>query len=322
MLPCPYYSGDVVKRCLERNTAELVRRIEDGLGKFSAGPLGGIVQPVRNVVPVEGQNGMLLSMSALSATDGVLATKVVTFFPGNAPPNPRIQGLVLLMDARTGSLKAVMDAAYITAYRTAAASAVATKHLAVPNPKILAVLGAGVQADSHIRVLSSVFDLKEIRVWNYREASGVRLVDELGAAGIRARFVASVREAVRDADVIVTATSSATPVLCADWLTKGCHINAVGAPRPDWQELSSELMLGSVVYVDSREAALCESGDILKSGAEIYAEIGEVVLGSKENRRQETTVFKSLGIAIEDAIATDLIHRHLTAEDTLNPGRH
>ncbi|CAN8005481.1 unnamed protein product [Ixodes hexagonus] len=318
MLPCPYLSAEVVKQCLEGNITELVCKLEDGLRRFSLGPRGGIVQPVRNIVPLQNQNGqvvMLLSMSAHSIDDGVLATKVVTYIPGNKPPRPTIQGSVLLFDAETGSLKCMMDAVEITAYRTASVSAVATKYLATENPKILAVFGSGTQAKSHIVVFSAIFNFQEIRIWNHREESALSLAGDLMAKhGIRARCVASAAEAARDADVIVTATSSPKPVLHADWLKKGAHVNAVGAPRLDWQELSSDVMLKSVVYVDSVEGAMAESGDIVQSGAEVYAEIGEAVLGTKENRRNETTVFKSLGMAIEDALAAELVYRHAVTE--------
>lgn len=315
MLPYPYLSADVVRRCLQRNILELVRTLEDGLRRFSLGPQGGIVQPVRNTIGLQNQNGMLLSMSAHSIDDGILATKVVTYLPENKPPLPTIQGNVLLFDAHTGSLKCMMDAVEMTAYRTAAASAVATKYLATENPKILAVFGSGTQAKSHIVVLSKMFDFQEIRIWNHREESALSLVGELMTSHeIRTRFVASAAEAARDADVIVTATSSPKPVLQADWLKEGAHVNAVGAPRLDWQELSSDVMLKSVVYVDSVEGALSESGDIVQSGARIYAEIGEVVLGTKENHRNEMTVFKSLGMAIEDALAAELVYRHAVTE--------
>ncbi|KAH7954712.1 hypothetical protein HPB49_021107 [Dermacentor silvarum] len=145
-----------------------------------------------------------------------------------------------------------------------------------------------------------------VRIWNHRESSATSLVQELAAHGISARYEASAEDAVRDADVVVTATSSPKPVLQAGWLKKGAHVNAVGAPRPDWQELSEELMRQAVVYVDSTEGARTESGDVIISG------IGEVVLGTKENRRSDTTVFKSLGMAMEDVLAADLVYRHLT----------
>ncbi|XP_072143604.1 ketimine reductase mu-crystallin isoform X2 [Dermacentor andersoni] len=278
MFPCAYFVASQVKRCLENNIPELVRVLEEGFRHLALGPEGGIVQPQRHIVPVKDASGELLSMPAYIASGEALATKVVTSYPNNRSPLPSIQGVVLLFHAGTGALKCVMDAIEITAYRTAAASAVATK----------------------------------VRIWNHRESSAASLVQELAAHGISARYEASAEDAVRDADVVVTATSSPKPVLQAGWLKKGAHVNAVGAPRPDWQELSEELMRQAVVYVDSTEGARTESGDVIISGADIFAEIGEVVLGAKENRRSDTTVFKSLGMAMEDVLAADLVYRHLS----------
>lgn len=250
-------------------------------------------------------------MPAYIASGQSLATKVITNYPNNRWPIPSVQGVVLLFHADTGALKCIMDAKEITAYRTAAASAVATKYLASESPKILAVLGAGTQAKSHILVMTTMFRFEQVRIWNHRESSAMSLVQELAALGISVRYEASAEGAVRDSDVVVTATSSPKPVLEAGWLKKGAHVNAVGAPHPDRQELTVELMRQAVVYVDSTEGARTESGDVIISGAPIYAEIGEVVLGTKENRRSDTTVFKSLGMAMEDVLAADLVYRHL-----------
>lgn len=315
MFPCPYFGAAQVKGCLDKNIPELVRVLEEGFRNFSSGPEGGVIQPVRNTVPVDGHNGSLLSMPAYSAHGDTLATKVITCYPDNSTL-PSIQGVVLLFHAASGALKCVMDAVEITAYRTAAASAVATKYLASKNPKILAVLGAGTQAKVHVVVLTRMFHFEQVRIWNHRATSATSLVRDLAALGIAARYEPSPEKAVRDADVIVTATSSPTPILQADWLKKGAHVNAVGAHRPDWRELSGELMRQSVVYVDSAEAARVESGDVILSGAEVFAEIGQVVLGTKENRRADTTVFKSLGMALEDVLAADLVFRHLAGGET------
>ncbi|XP_065309496.1 ketimine reductase mu-crystallin-like isoform X2 [Dermacentor albipictus] len=312
MFPFHYYTASQVKQCLESNILELVDTLEQGFRNMSLGPFGGVVQPGRNVVPVRDRNGILVSMSAYSAAGDALATRVVTFYPDNPTSAlPIVQGVVLLFHAGTGSVKCVMDAKEITAYRTAAASAVATKYLANEKPKILAVMGAGTQAKSHIVVLSKVFKFDEIRVWNHREHSAMSLVHGLAECGLKLQYVSSPRDAVHNADVVVTATASPTPILQSEWLKTGVHVNAVGAPRPDWQELSEELMRKAVVYVDSSDWARTESGDIVLSGAEIFGEIGDVVLGTKENKRAETTVFKSLGVAIEDVLTADLVYRRL-----------
>jgi ornithine cyclodeaminase/alanine dehydrogenase-like protein (mu-crystallin family) len=187
--------------------------------------------------------------------------------------------------------------------RTAAVSAAATKLLASPDAKVLAILGSGVQARSHVEAMRLVRQFEEIRVWSPRLEHAKRFAQEVGATAT------SAEEAVRDADVIVTVTSSKTPVLKGDWLKLGCHVNAIGACRPDWRELDDAAMKGSVVFVDSREGATQESGDVILSGAKIYAELGEALAGKLPLRANETTIFKSLGMAVEDIAAAMLVYR-------------
>jgi ornithine cyclodeaminase/alanine dehydrogenase-like protein (mu-crystallin family) len=200
-----------------------------------------------------------------------------------------------------------MDGRLITEMRTAAVSAVATKLLAPPNAKALAILGSGVQARSHVEALRLVRRFEEIRVWSPTHEHAKQFAQEIGATAMPAE------EAVRDADVIVTVTSSKTPVLKGDWLKPGCHVNAIGACRPDWRELDDGAIQKNVLFVDSREGALKESGDVILSRAKIYSELGEA-LGSKVPlRRNETTIFKSLGMAVEDIAAAILVYRSATA---------
>jgi ornithine cyclodeaminase/alanine dehydrogenase-like protein (mu-crystallin family) len=186
--------------------------------------------------------------------------------------------------------------------RTAAVSAAATKLLAPRDAKILAILGSGVQARSHVEALRPVRNFEEIRVWSQMPAHAERFAKEVGAKAV------SAEEAVRDADVVVTATNSKTPVLKGSWLKPACHVNAVGACRPDWRELDDEAT-SNVVFVDSREAAMKESGDVILSGAMIYAELGEALAGKVPSRPNETTIFKSLGMAVEDIAAALLVYR-------------
>jgi len=196
-----------------------------------------------------------------------------------------------------------MDGRLITEMRTAAASAAATKLLASPNAKILAILGSGVQACSHVEALRLVRQFEEIRVWSPTLEHAKRFAQEIGASAM------SAEEAVSDADVIVTVTNSKTPVLKGDWLKAGCHVNAIGACRPDWRELDDEAMQKNVVFVDSREGALRESGDVILSGATIYAELGEVLAAKVAALANEITIFKSLGMAVEDIAAATLVYR-------------
>ena len=205
-----------------------------------------------------------------------------------------------------------MDGRLITEMRTAAASAAGTKLLASPDAKVLAILGSGVQARSHVEALRLVRPFEEIRVWSPTLEHAKRFAEEIGATAM------SPEEAVRGADVIVTVTSSKTPVLKGDWLKVGCHVNAIGACRPDWRELDDEAMQKNVVFVDSREGAMRESGDVILSGAKIYAELGEALAGKIPARANETTIFKSLGMAVEDIAAGTLVYHSYLGLSAVN----
>jgi ornithine cyclodeaminase/alanine dehydrogenase-like protein (mu-crystallin family) len=195
-----------------------------------------------------------------------------------------------------------MDGRLITEMRTAAVSAAATKLLAAADAKTLAILGTGVQARSHVEALRLVRPFEEIRVWSPTNRHAQRFAQEVDGKPM------SAENAMRGADVIVTATSSKTPVLKGEWLKPGCHVNAVGACRPDWRELDDTAMT-NVVFVDSRAGALKESGDVILSRAKIYAELGEALAGKIPSRANETTIFKSLGMAVEDIAAAMLVYR-------------
>jgi len=278
--------------------ADLIPAMEKALIDFSAGK---VTQPVRSVINIDPPGGFLGLMPALTP-DG-LGLKAVTFYPSNAERGiPTHMATIFLVDPETGTPLAVMDGRLITEMRTAAVSAAATKLLASPDAKVLAILGSGVQAHSHAEALQLVKKFEEIRVWNGTMAHAEHFAKEHGAKSM------SAEEAVRDADVVVTATNSKTPVLKGSWLKPGCHVNAVGACRPDWRELDDEA-ISNVLFVDSREAAMKESGDVILSGAKIYAELGEVLAGKVPSRTNEITIFKSLGMAVEDIAASLLVYR-------------
>lgn len=279
---------------------ELIPAMEKALIDFSRGT---VTQPVRSIITIDPPGGFLGLMPALTP-DG-LGLKAVTFYPSNAERGiPTHMATIFLVDAQTGAPLAIMDGRLITEMRTAAVSAAATKLLASPDAKILAILGSGVQARSHVNGLRLVRQFEEIRAWSPTFEHAKRFAQEIDATA-----TSSAEEAVRNADVIVTVTSSKTPVLKGDWLKPGCHVNAIGACRPDWRELDDEAMHNSVVFVDSREGALKESGDVILSGARIYAELGEVFAGKVPPRANEATVFKSLGMAVEDIAAATLVYR-------------
>ncbi|HKA55389.1 MAG TPA: ornithine cyclodeaminase family protein [Candidatus Binatia bacterium] len=277
---------------------ELIPAMERALIAFSAGE---VVQPVRSSITVDPPGGFFFLMPALAEGLGV---KIVTLYPANAERGlPTHMATILLMDPQTGAPLAVMDGRLITEMRTAAVSAAATRLLASPHARVLAVLGSGVQAHSHVEALRLVRDFAEVRVWSRTPTHARRFAEEVGA-----QPAGSAEEAVRGADVIVTATGAQTPILRGAWLKPGAHVNAVGAPRPDWRELDDEVMR-QVLFVDSRAGAAQESGDVILSGAKVYAEIGEALAGKVPARAEETTVFKSLGMAVEDITAATLVYR-------------
>ncbi len=286
--------------------ADLIPAMEKALIEFSAGK---VTQPVRSVINVDPPGGFLGLMPAHTA-DG-LGLKAVTFYPSNAERGiPTHMATIFLVDPETGTPLAVMDGRLITEMRTAAVSAAATKLLASPDAKILAILGSGVQARSHVEALRLVRQFQEIRVWSPTKEHAEQFAKEIGATPT------SAEQAVRGADVVVTATSSKIPVVKGAWLKPGCHVNAIGACRPDWRELDDAALKGSVVFVDSSEGAMKESGDVILSGAEIYAELGEVLAGKVPSQANETTIFKSLGMAAEDIAAAMLVYRKSISEPT------
>ena len=292
--------------------ADLIPAMEKALIDFSAGK---VTQPVRQVIPVDPPGGFYGMMPALTP-DG-LGQKIVTFYPPNAEKGIATHmALIVLNDPRTGEPLAVIDGRLITEMRTAAVSAAATKLLASPDARILAILGSGVQASSHVEALRLVRQFEEIRIWSQNKSHAESFAKEIGAKAMPAE------EAVRGAEVIVTVTNSKMSILRGAWLKRGCHVNAIGACRPDWRELDDDVMR-NVVFVDSREAAMKESGDVILSRAKIYAELGEALAGSPQDesvplagkipaRADETTIFKSLGMAVEDIAAALLVYRSAT----------
>lgn len=273
---------------------DLIPAMEKALIEFSSGK---VVQPVRQMLSVEGHRGHFGVMPAIGHAMGV---KLVTFYPFNAERGLHTHhAMIVLFRPESGEPLAVMDGRLITEMRTAAVSAAATKALAAPDAKILAILGSGVQARSHVDALCRVREIEQIRVWGRTPENARRFAEEVGGEPM------SAEAAVRGADVVVTATSSTEPVLRGAWLKTGAHVNAIGWAGPEGRELDAEAM-DNVVVVDSREAVLRECGDVLLAKAEIHAELGEVLAGVKQIEPQATTVFESVGLAVEDIAAAKL----------------
>lgn len=291
---------------------DLIRAMESALTAFSSGH---VVQPLRSWLTVEEGSRYLGVMPA--ATNDAMGLKLVSFYPRNAGTAvPTVMAMVLLMRPDTGEPIAFMDGNVLTAMRTAAVSAAVTKHLASPDSRVLALLGSGVAAKAHLEALSHVRKFDEVRVWSRTREHAERFAARHGAK------VMTAEAAVRGADVIVTATPAREPILQGAWLKTGAHVNAIGAPMPTWRELDDDAM-HKVVVVESREAVLHESGDVILSNARIYAEVGELFAGSKPSPVSETTVFKSVGIAVEDVAAAKLVFEVMSKKDgsALRTGR-
>jgi alanine dehydrogenase len=281
---------------------ELIAAMRNAMRDLSSGK---VVQPLRTIVPVTDHAGFF---GVMPAYGGALGAKLVTFFPDNHGI-PTHHAMILLFRPETGEPLVTMDGRLITEMRTAAVSAVATDLLARREVAILGILGSGVQAQSHLEALRIVRQFREVRVWSPRNAGKFSRQHNVIAAD-------SAEAAVRGADVIVVATSATTPLLKGEWLSPGVHINAVGATRPNWRELDDEVLRRSRIYVESREAASKESGDVIAAGG-IFAELGEVIAGSKPGRQSddEITLYKSVGVAIEDVVAANLVYQHAIGRD-------
>ena len=274
----------------------LIPAMERALAEFSS---GGVLQPVRTMLTIEEGRRYLGIMPAVAAD--AMGLKLVSFYPGNAGTGlPTHMAMVLLYRPDTGEPLAVMDGRLITEMRTAAVSAAATDRLASSDAHVLALLGSGVQAQAHLEALRQVRAIDEVRVWSRTPGHASRFAEAHGAAAMDAEA------AVRGADIVVTATNAREPILKGAWLKAGAHVNAVGSPRPDWRELDDAAM-ENLLFVDSREAVLQESGDVILSKAAIHAEIGEIFAGTIPAPAAQTTVFKSVGIAAEDIAAARLV---------------
>ena len=284
---------------------ELIPAMAGAMRELSAGQ---VEQPLRLVLPVKEHGGFFGAMPA--AGGGALGAKLVTFYPNNQGL-PTHHAMIVLFRPETGEPLVTMDGRLITEMRTAAVSAVATDLLARRDVEVLAILGSGVQAQSHLEALRIVRQFREVRVWSPRNAGEF-------AKKFNVEPADSAEEAVRGADVIVVATSATTPILRGDWLAPGVHINAVGATRPNWRELDDEVLRRSRIFVESRNAASQESGDIIAAG-KIFAELGEVIAGTKPGRetRDDITLYKSVGVAIEDVVAANLVFQRALARESI-----
>jgi ornithine cyclodeaminase len=292
---------------------------------LSALARGEATLPLRTVFLIP--DGAFAVMPAALANPSTVGAKIITVLPKNHGTEfDSHQGAVLLFDTTNGSLLSVMDATSITTIRTAAVSGVATRALAKKDAKTLAILGAGVQGHSHLDAMFAVRKFEDVRIWSRNEKNAQTLADiARDKFGAKASVAASAKDAVSGADVICTTTSATEPVLLGEWLSPGAHVNAVGTSQPHARELDSAVVVRSKLYVDRRESALKEPGDIitpLKNGEitpdHIVGEIGEVLIGKAPGRANDSdvTLFKSLGLAIEDLASAHFLYAEAVRTNT------
>jgi ornithine cyclodeaminase len=284
---------------------------------------GEAILPLRPIMWLPERVGALGLMPGYLGDIQAMGVKVVSVFPGNhGTEYDSHQGTVLLFETEHGRLLAMMDATEITAIRTAATSGVATRLLARGEANDLALLGSGVQAKSHLAAMLAVRDIQRVRVWSLN-ADHARHFAQAQAKkhGINVEVSGSVAEAVAGADIICTTTAAPEPILHGDWLEPGVHINAVGSSVAFARELDTGAMVKSRLYVDRRESTVNEAGDFLfpqKEGAidesHIVGEIGEILMGKVAGRQtdSEITLFKSLGLAVEDVASAYHIYKKAT----------
>lgn len=296
---------------------ELISSLEKAHVQYSSGKA---VMPVRLVVPLPQIQGRITSMPGFLNEDKSLGMKVVTYFQENPKRNlPAILATIMLFSVETGKMIAVMDGSYVTAIRTACASAMATKALANAETPVLGILGAGVQARAHIQALTHVRKIQRIKIYSPSGTSATRIKQDLEPiVKIAIDVAGSAEEAVRSADLLVTSSTAKEPIVKNHWLKAGVHINAVGSHRPDDREIDAATVARAKIVVDSREAIMAECGDILLAIKEkaidenhVYGEIGEILAGVKAGRSSagEVTLYKSVGIAIQDVATANLVYR-------------
>jgi thiomorpholine-carboxylate dehydrogenase len=292
-----HLDDEAVRRLLRLE--DLLAGMRRALMDLSAGR---VLQPLRLVMDLPGGQDFLMVKPAL--TTDALITKLITLRQANAARGlPSMLATLVLMEPATGKTLAVMEATWLTELRTAAVSAVAADALTPPGPKVLALLGSGALARSHALALRAVRPIREVRIWSRSAENVARCARDVNGVAC-----ASAEEAVRGADIVCTVTSASEPVLKGAWLKPGAFVAAVGAPRPTWRELDDEAMR-NVLVADSREAAEKESGDVILSGANVTAELGEILAGSQPAPpRGATVIFKALGQAVEDAVAARLVY--------------
>jgi len=321
---------------LTRRDVEQVLTIEDAIAAVEAGFVqlarGAVTMPQRSAIKIPGEGGLHLTMPALvsggeaaaEAAGAALAVKVVTVFPGNPSRFglPTTIGTLLLNDPRSGQLLAIMDAGYLTAMRTGAASGVATRHLAPATARTVGIFGAGVQARAQLLAVCAVRSIAHILVCDPQQETRDRFAAEMAARLLIAVQPTEEASVCAASDIVITASSSKTPVFDGSRLRPGTHINCVGSHSPDARELDSETVRRSRIVCDQIAARLAEDGDFMlpiREGvvgeSHFQLSLGEVVAGLQPGRRspEEITLFKSGGLAVQDAVTAAKVYERARA---------
>ncbi|MCJ7614339.1 alanine dehydrogenase [Candidatus Bathyarchaeota archaeon] len=288
--------------------------------------LGHTQMPPKQYLFMKKYDGDLRIMPAYLEESDVVAVKVVNCHPENRKYGlPTVMATITLIDPRTGAPEAIMGGTWITALRTGAAGALAAKYLANPSPKTVGFVGAGIQARTQLIGLQTVFrTIEEVRVWDLNEKSALKYAEELSMKYSQASIcsVKSIRKAVQDVDIIVTATPSRKPLVSADWVDEGTHINCIGADAPGKQELDPAILVKSKIVIDDWDQS-CHGGEInvpLAEGiikkSDVWGDICEIVAGLKAGRTssKEITVFTSTGLAIQDAATANIAYQKALKE--------
>ena len=316
-------SSDDVRKALPMR--EAISGMKRAFSRLSSGM---VEMPLRSRVPVTEQDGILLTMPAALPEDGELAVKLVTVFGKNPSRGlPLIHAAVIALDINNGQIKALMDGEVLTTVRTGAGVGAATDILAREDASTVGIIGSSKLAQSQMEAVCTVRNIKQVRVFSPNPEHAHQCADIMSGKGpvpddIRA--VQSSQKAVKNADIVCTATTSTTPVIAFKNLKKGVHINAVGAFKPEMQEIDSETIVNSLVVADSRESVLAEAGDLvipinrgLITENHVHAEIGELNNGTKTGRTSDDqiTLFKSCGVAVQDAVSASIVIKNSESQN-------
>ena len=311
-----------------RNALPMKEAISGMKRAFSCLSSGQVEMPIRSRVPITEQDGVLLTMPAALPEDGELAVKLVTVFGKNPGRGfPLIHAVVIALDINNGRIKALMDGEVLTAVRTGAAVGAATDLLALKDASSVGIIGSSKLAQSLMEAVCTVRSIEQVRVFSPNPEHAQKCAEEMSGNGPvpnNVRAVPSSKNAIKDADIVCTATTSNTPVIAFENLKQGVHINAVGAFKPEMQEIDVETIVNALVVADSRESVLAEAGDIvipinqgLITHEHVHAEIGELNNKTKNGRTsaEEITLFKSCGVAVQDAVSAGIILKNAESKN-------